>query len=126
MTSPLQEPFQPSLFVPQVGRVPATPYVSGSETSRAAAVSMRDHVGDQALQVFAAFKARGVRGATCDEVEEITGLPHQSASARVNWLKDSKRSWIIDSGKTRATRSGRQATVWVARAAAGEVEWPDT
>jgi hypothetical protein len=106
---------------------PVPEYVHGSETSRAAAVSMRDHVGDQALQVFEVFKAAGAKGATCDEVEERTGLPHQSASARVNWLKDSRRAWIIDSGATRATRSGRQATVWVVRAAAaGEVAWPGT
>lgn len=98
---------------------PVVPYAFGSETSRQAAVAMRDRAGAQTLTVFAVFERAGANGATCDEVEVETGLPHQSASARVNWLKDPRRAWIVDSGRTRETRSGGKATVWVVRAAAG-------
>lgn len=47
---------------------------------------------------------------TCDEIEMITGLSHQTASARVNDLKKAYR--IHDSGERRKTRSNRNATVW--------------
>lgn len=56
------------------------------------------------------FKVRGEFGLTADEVEEFTSLPHQTASARVNDLK--KEELIVDSGKKRKTRRGRDATVW--------------
>ncbi len=47
---------------------------------------------------------------TCDEIEVLTGLRHQTASARVNDLKRAHR--ICDSGVRRKTRSNRNATVW--------------
>ena len=60
--------------------------------------------------VVAVIGAAGTRGLTCDEVEVQTGLPHQTASARVNEL--AKAGAIIPGGK-RPTRSGRFAVVWV-------------
>lgn len=46
---------------------------------------------------------------TCDELEERSGLKHQTASARVNELM---RAGRIASVGTRKTRSGRKANVW--------------
>jgi hypothetical protein len=62
--------------------------------------------------VRARIAAHGVQGATCDEVEALEGMLHQTASARIRELF--LRSAICDSGKQRNTRSGRPAIVWVA------------
>ena len=62
-------------------------------------------------RVLVYIRACGKRGATCDEVEQGLGLPHQNASARVNWLRDNH--YIVDSRTKRLTRSDRPATVWV-------------
>lgn len=53
----------------------------------------------------------GSQGRTCDEVEEVTGLRHQTASARVNELMTKGVIW--DTGVRRKTRSGRNAAVWM-------------
>lgn len=47
---------------------------------------------------------------TCDEVEIVTGLKHQTASARIREL--ALKGLIKDSGKRRLTRSGRKAVVY--------------
>lgn len=49
---------------------------------------------------------------TCDELEQILGLKHQTCSPIINWLW--KNGWLEDSGDTRPTRSGikYQAIVW--------------
>jgi predicted Rossmann fold nucleotide-binding protein DprA/Smf involved in DNA uptake len=47
--------------------------------------------------------------ATCDEIEEQTGLAHQTASAAVNHLM--KAGKIVATSK-RPTRLGRMARVW--------------
>ena len=47
---------------------------------------------------------------TCDAVEVITGLSHQTVSARLRGLV--LRGQIEDSGSKARTRSGRWAVVW--------------
>lgn len=49
-------------------------------------------------------------GLTCDEVELMLRLSHQTASARINDLL--KENLIYDSGQRRKTRSNRNAIVW--------------
>jgi Fic family protein len=50
-------------------------------------------------------------GLTCDEIEVVTGMRHQTASARINEL--AKRMQIQNyDGEKRRTRSGRSALVW--------------
>jgi Fic family protein len=48
-------------------------------------------------------------GLTCDEVEVLTGLKHQTASARIREL--ALLGVIQENGK-RPTRSGRNAVIW--------------
>jgi len=48
-------------------------------------------------------------GATCDELECILNMPHQSCSARISELK---RDGLIRKIGTRPTRSGCQAAVY--------------
>jgi len=62
-------------------------------------------------KVFAEIANAGMGGRTCDEVEQIMSLTHQTASARITEL--AARAQIIDSGVRRLTRSGRNARVYV-------------
>lgn len=80
---------------------------SNPTTSRRAADSVKPvlgHLEKVCLQYLDA------KPSTCEEIELFTGLPHQTASARVRALVLKKK--IVDSGITRATKSGRQAIVW--------------
>lgn len=95
---------QPMLF----GLHSSPPHAAGSKTSREAAESMAECAGSLIQRVLAYIRDRG--GATCDECECALGMPHQTASARIRELF--QRGRVRDSGKTRATRSGRKATVW--------------
>jgi len=98
------------------------PFVSGSGTSEAAAVSMFEKAQTDALRVFRFVQSRGPGGATDYEIEQALGMLHQNASARRNGLV--KEGYVCDSGSTRQTGSGRQATVWVC-GAGGEVVGPE-
>jgi DNA-binding Lrp family transcriptional regulator len=82
---------------------------NGTDTSRDAAESMRPHVSEIEQRVLAFVK---LRARTCEELEEATGLSHQTASARLKGLAD--KGLIKDSGARRPTRSGRAARVYVA------------
>lgn len=63
-------------------------------------------------------------GRTDDEMEVATGLRHQTLSATRRGL--SKEGLIVDSGKRRKTRSGRNAIVWVIPEEDGrEQEWQE-
>ena len=84
------------------------PYARNSDTSKEAAESMRDHVSGIAQSILSHIR-RG-SGATCDEVEIALDLTHQTASARINWLRN--QGYLIDSKARRLTRSGRKAVVW--------------
>ena len=87
-------------------------FAAGSATSRAAAESMERGAGQLREYVLDEIRRTGSTGSTCDELEERLALTHQTCSARVRELV--LRGDVLDSGKTRKTRSGRAATVWVA------------
>jgi len=59
-------------------------------------------------KVLSTIKARG--NATCDEIESLLDLSHQSCSARVTELK--RDGLIEDTGEKRLTRQGRKARVY--------------
>jgi len=81
-------------------------FVAASDTSQAAAESI-DAPGlrAKALRILRAAPD----GLTSDELETITGWPHQTASARLRELVIAGDAW--DSPDRRPTRHGRQATV---------------
>ena len=86
-------------------------YVSGSDTSKAAAESVASAVSNMRTQVLDFITSRA-QGATDDEIEVALGMRHQTASAR---RRDLVLSGLVQkSGARRETRSGRQATVWEA------------
>jgi hypothetical protein len=90
----------------------APPFVPSSETSRAAAESVKGSAAGFRAIVLGAIRGAGAVGYTCDELEAYLSLTHQTCSARVRELV--LRGDVLDSGKTRKTRSGRAATVWIA------------
>ena len=67
-------------------------------------------LGPVAKRIFNYIKRRPKRGATTDEVEGALGLLHQTASARINEMRD----WglLRETGIRRPTRTGRPANVY--------------
>lgn len=88
------------------------PYVRGSDTSYDAAVSMESAAPNIREFVFAEIKNAGSHGMTCDEIEHVLVLHHQTASARIRELSLSGR--LRDTGRRRQTRNGRAARVYEA------------
>lgn len=95
------------------------PHVN-TETSIAAAESIEPVAGTMRAQVLDCIRAReeftlglgcGPLGCTDDELEVLLSMRHQTASARRRELQ--LQGFIVDSGWTRTTRSGREAIVWV-------------
>lgn len=86
--------------------------VAGSQpTSKAAAAKHLPKSGSKRRRIFDMIRAAGAHGATDDEIERALELPHQSASAGRNTL--AADGWITKSGRTRPTRYGNAAAVWV-------------
>ena len=118
MPKPIATQDQPSLFNPEDMAIPK--YVVGSDTSFMAAENIAHLVGKLQKMVLDAVLAEGTMGATCDEVEVVLDMPHQTASARINELKDDdpdtgRPQMLYDSGARRKTRHGQLATVWIHR-----------
>lgn len=86
------------------------PPSNGTPTSNAAAESIVPHV--DRLEQLVLKTLRELDGATCDRVEVVTELSHQTCSARFSELK--KRGLIQKTGERHRTRSGRMAEVWEA------------
>lgn len=83
-------------------------FESSSDTSQEAAVSMIPQAGK--LQRLILKELNGNRStATCDTLEIVLGLSHQTASARIRELY--LKGFIEKIGKAK-TRSGRNAVLW--------------
>lgn len=89
------------------------PHVRGSATSKAAADSVAPTAGKVRERVLVAIADTGSAGATCDQIEVALDLRHQTASARIVELVDSHA--ILKTDRTRRTRSGRAAAVYIAK-----------
>lgn len=88
------------------------PYAHGSATSQAAAASQIGKAAVDEARVLDLIRTCGNFGATDDEIEQALHLLHQTASARRRGLV--LKDLVEDSGRTRLTRTGRHATVWIA------------
>lgn len=62
--------------------------------------------------IFEFIKSCGSKGATCDEVETVMDIRHQTASCFIRFL--TQDMFLKDSGQKRMTRAKRNAIVWVA------------
>lgn len=88
------------------------PFVTGSDTSEAAAGNPA-RKARQRRAVMSAIRDAGERGLTDDEGEVALRLPHQAYSARRRGLV--LEGLVEDSGRRRRTRHGRSAAVWIDR-----------
>ena len=106
-------PAQRDLFGDDYDQYAGTPpHVKGSDTSREAAESMALDAKHLRAVVYRHILGSGSVGMTCDRVEEIMDGRHQTISARIRELVNEGR--IVDTGKRKPTRSGRQARIYVA------------
>jgi len=87
------------------------PFVTGSDTSEAAAEGVAVRVPALRARIMALFELH-TEGLTCDDVEALTGKRHQTVSARIRELVQAAR--IFDTGARRVTRSGASARVYCA------------
>lgn len=90
-----------------------TPPYSEPTTSKEAAMSMAGKAEAQREAVYEHVSTAQL-GATCDEVETVLGLPHQSASARLWELCGNNQlpARIVKTEEKRKTRTGRNARVY--------------
>lgn len=99
-------------FLPGINPLPTAPYVKGSETSRAAAESIRPHVNAQQAEVLRIIRTAGSAGMTDEEIIK-TGVASANA-VRPRRVELAAKKLIVRVGK-RKTTAGRMAQVWVAR-----------
>jgi hypothetical protein len=105
---------QQSLFGDLSGAAVAetTPYVKGSETSKAAAEKAAKNKDILREKVYAFIDKQGPHGATDQEVEAGTGIPGNTVRPRRGEL--AKRGRVVKTDRKRPTASGSGAGVWVA------------
>ena len=87
------------------------PAQAHSETSKAAARSIRPDASRLREAVYGALLAAGTTGLTDEEMQER--IPMQPSTQRPRRIELIERGKVIASGRTRPTRSGRAATVWI-------------
>lgn len=85
----------------------------GNVNSVAAHDSIKQHTQLLRAKVVMYVRNCGLEGATSDEIEKALQLPHQSISARLTEAKSLRT--LVDSGRKRKTRSGRNAAVLIYR-----------
>jgi len=87
------------------------PYQRHSTTSRQASRRIVPTQGSLKAAVHNYIESCGTHGCTDDEVQiELDMNPSTQRPRRVELVRD---GMVIDSGRQRKTRSGRNATVWV-------------
>ena len=92
------------------------PYVRGSETSLEAAIAAEPNAGTQrrrVLDILRAYRQTQIGGLTDHQMQVWLGMnPSTQRPRRVELVK---QGFVVDSGKTRLTPSGKRAVVWVAK-----------
>ena len=81
-----------------------------SETSKAAAESIKEVAGRLRRKVYEYLRSKGEVGATDHEVQAALGMLGSTQRTRRNELQ--KQGRVEDSGTTRLTPSRCRATVW--------------
>jgi len=76
-----------------------------------AAVRIEPGAGSLREKVLRAFVEQGDAGFTDEDGIWVTGIP--ASTYRPRRIELVTMGWLRDSGRTRATRSGRKASVWV-------------
>jgi hypothetical protein len=103
----------PAHFPPAVLTDAPAPYIAGSETSHAAAVSIADTHEAQRARVLAAIVAAGARGLSDEEGATALGL--DGSSYRPRRVRLCELRLVFKSTLKRPTASGRSAFIYIAR-----------
>lgn len=90
---------------------PAPPAQQHSETSREAADGIKETAATMRWSVLKALKAAQL-GMTDEEIQ--TALSMNPSTERPRRVELVRMGLVRDSGRTRSTRSGRKAVVWLA------------
>ena len=91
---------------------PMPPHQRHSDTSRAAAASVRSSAASIRARVLEYLQRQGPKGATDDEVQRALNLPGSTQRPRrVELIRD---GMVRDSGRKRPTSTGRAAAVFTA------------
>lgn len=106
------KPAQLSLLDPDPDE-PEAPYQRHSETSKEAAEAIEPDLASLRGQVLAYIRACAENGATDDEVQ--VALDMNPSTERPRRVELWTAGWVVQTEATRPTRSGRSATVWIAR-----------
>ncbi len=89
------------------------PAIESSETSKAAAREIGGSSHLLRVKVYQILRGAGVEGLTDEEMQDTLEMAGSTQRPRrVELVADGS---VVDSGRTRPARSGRQATIWVAR-----------
>lgn len=95
------------------GEYVGVPYTPGSDTAEAAAVAMLPIADTIRRKVYELLRAAGTDGLADHEIADLLpGYAWSSTRTRRKELQEA--GLVVDSGRRRPTRSGRQAVVWVA------------
>ena len=92
-------------------RAPGQSHRGASKAERDAALAQWPASGTNRMLVLNAIWRSGSDGLTHEELANATGLYHYTAAPRCTELK--RGGWVRDSGRTRTTSQGKEATVWV-------------
>lgn len=100
---------------PQLDRYPATAgHVFGSNTSKAAADSMRPKMGALHEITLRAFREAGEAGLTDEQLDRDWCVrANYAKTLRPRRIELTAQGYLKDTGRTSPTTSGRQAKVWV-------------
>ena len=88
------------------------PYIAGSETSKAAAISIEPNAWTMRGMILGFLRATSTNGATDDEIQTFMRI--NPSTQRPRRIELCEAGLVRNSGQTRKTRSGRQAVVWIA------------
>ena len=91
---------------------PTLPYAKGSDTSQAAAESMRPVAPNIRQRVYDHMLTQGARGTTDEELVAALGLNPSTVRPRRQELE--RHGAVEKTRRRRTTKSGRQAVVYVA------------
>jgi hypothetical protein len=89
---------------------------TGTITTRAAALVSIERLRPAMLEIVYEFiRSRGPRGAIDQEIEELAAsLGKRESTGRARRVDLANAGRIVAAGRTRKTRSGRDAVVWIA------------
>jgi len=99
-------------YLARQARIARTAPSSGTPTSDAAAMAISESAHTLRARVLGYLLGLRERGATDEEAQHALGMNPSTQRPRRGELVE--QGLVRDSGRTRATLSGRQAVVWVA------------